>query len=197
MPRFINADYVEKVTREDLDAIFMRLQMPGLMLTGKKVRRSKQATQDAFSVLNANMATVDQNMRDLLFLVQDLARVLYLCLDSRVGHVHFNVNRTNERIRKLGTNFAKTETKVMQAMNDSILQSERRLALSMREDALVGHFMAKMEAWVVQLARGEADKSVVQMKQAAIQDAVAAAVESTEERLEQLDKSMHDSLDDI
>ena len=197
MPRFINADYVEKVTREDLDAIFMRLQMPGLMLTGKKVRRSKQATQDAFSVLNANMATVDQNMRDLLFLVQDLARVLYLCLGSRVGHVLFNVNRTNERIRKLGTNFAKTETKVMQAMNDSILQSERRLALSMREDALVGHFMAKMEAWVVQLARGEADKSVVQMKQAAIQDAVAAAVESTEERLEQLDKSMHDSLDDI
>ena len=110
VPRFINTDYAEKVSQEDLDAIFMRLQMPSLMLTGKKVRRSKQATQDAFSVLNANMATVDQNMRDLLFLVQDLARVLYLCMESRVAHVHANVNRTNERIRKLGPKLTQIST---------------------------------------------------------------------------------------
>ena len=192
MPRFINIDYVEKVSQEDLDAIFMRLQLPGLLLTGKKVRRSKQAVQDAFSVLNANMATIDQNMRDLLFLVQDLARVIYLCMESRVAHVHFNVNRTNERIKKMGANFPKVETKLMHSMNDSILQSEKRLDLKMREDALVGHFMQKMEAWVVQLARGEADKSVVQMKRDAIQDAVAAANESTEERLELFERSIHE-----
>ena len=76
-------------------------------------------------------------------------------------------------------------------MNDSILQAERRLDSRMREDALVGHFMTKMEDWVVQLARQEADRSVVTMKKSAIDDAVAAANESTDERLAEFEKSIH------
>ena len=36
------------------------------MLTNKKVKRSKQAVQDAFTIGNHNMEQVDENMRDLL-----------------------------------------------------------------------------------------------------------------------------------
>ena len=46
--------------------------MPSLMLTKMKVKKSKQAIQDALSVNNHNMAIIDRNVKDLLFLVKDL-----------------------------------------------------------------------------------------------------------------------------
>lgn len=43
------------VSNEDVEQIFSKVQMPSLMLTKLKVKRSKQAVQEAFSVLNRNM----------------------------------------------------------------------------------------------------------------------------------------------
>ena len=63
--------------------IFSKLGMPSLMLTKLKVKKSKQAIQDAFSVLNHNMVSIDHNMKDLLFLIKDLAQVLFICFDTR------------------------------------------------------------------------------------------------------------------
>lgn len=71
------------------------------MLTGKKVKRSKQAVQDAFSVVHHNMVVIDQNMRDLLHIMQDLMRVLYVCFDSRTNYLQQNQVCMNERISDL------------------------------------------------------------------------------------------------
>ena len=62
----------ELVTKEDIDSIFEDARMPSLMLTKMKVKKSKQAIQDALSVNNHNMAIIDRNVKDLLFLVKDL-----------------------------------------------------------------------------------------------------------------------------
>ena len=69
--------------QEDLDTISEKVQMPSLMLTQNKVKRSKHCVQEAFSVLNNNCVIIDRNMKDLLFMVKDMAQVLYICLDSR------------------------------------------------------------------------------------------------------------------
>ena len=66
---------------EDTDAIFSKLSMPSLMLTKLKVKKSKQAVQDAFTVLNHNMVMIDHSMKDLLYLIKDLAQVLFICFD--------------------------------------------------------------------------------------------------------------------
>ena len=80
----------EVIGKEDLDLIFNRLRLPSLMLTNMKIKKSKQAIQDAFSVLNANMATIDRTMKDLLFFFQELLQILYVCLDSRLHKVIAN-----------------------------------------------------------------------------------------------------------
>ena len=49
--------------------IFKRVEMPGIMLTNKKVKKSKQSIQEAFTVLNHNMVLIDQNLRDLLYMM--------------------------------------------------------------------------------------------------------------------------------
>ena len=63
--------------------IFENVQMPSLTLTNLKVKKSRQDIQDAFSMLNRNMVLVDTFMKDILFLVKDLAQVLYICFDTR------------------------------------------------------------------------------------------------------------------
>ena len=68
---------------EDTDAIFSKLNMPSLMLTKLKVKKSKQAVQDAFTVLNHNMVMIDHSMKDLPYLVKDMAQVLYICFDQK------------------------------------------------------------------------------------------------------------------
>lgn len=65
------------------------------MLTGKKVKRSKQAVQDAFTVLHSNMELIDSNMREMLQFNQDIARVLYVCLDSRMSNILENMTAVN------------------------------------------------------------------------------------------------------
>mmetsp|Transcript_31215 Transcript_31215/g.36626 ORF Transcript_31215/g.36626 Transcript_31215/m.36626 type:complete len:133 (+) Transcript_31215:77-475(+) len=112
IPEFVNIEFNERVNKDDLDLIFKKLNLPSLQLTGRKVRKSKQAVQDAFSVLNQNMVTIDQNMRDMLFLLQDLTRVLYVCMDSRIAHLMFNLTRTNQRMKLIGSDFSKTETRM-------------------------------------------------------------------------------------
>ena len=59
----------EFICKEDIDMVFDRTQLPSLMLTKLKIKRSKQAVQDAFSVLNQNMVLIDSNQKDLLYLV--------------------------------------------------------------------------------------------------------------------------------
>jgi len=83
-------DSQELVSREDIETIFSKLSVPSLMLTNLKVKKSKQAVQDAFSVLNHNMLTIDRNFKDLLFLVQELAQVLYVFMDSRIAKLKQN-----------------------------------------------------------------------------------------------------------
>ena len=73
------------ISTEDTSSIFEKITMPSLMLTNLKVKKSKQAIQDSFSVLNSNMNVIDHNMKDLLFLVKDLAQVLFICFDSRLN----------------------------------------------------------------------------------------------------------------
>lgn len=74
----IGVDFLQK---EDLDSIFDRVQMPSLMLTRLKVKKSRQAVQTAFTALNQNMVVIDNNMKDLLFFVQDLAQILFIFVD--------------------------------------------------------------------------------------------------------------------
>ena len=93
---------MEQVQKEDLEVIFKRVEMPGIMLTNKKVKKSKQSIQEAFTVLNHNMVLIDQNLRDLLYMMQDLSRVLYVCVDGRINHATKKIDATNERMTSTG-----------------------------------------------------------------------------------------------
>ena len=63
----------EYISKEDTEMIFENVQMPSLTLTNFKVKKSRQDIQDAFSMLNRNMVLIDTYMKDMLFLVKDLA----------------------------------------------------------------------------------------------------------------------------
>jgi len=45
----------------------------------------------------------------------------------------------------------------------------------MREESLVDYFKKRMEDWVVDTARGVANRSIISVKQDAVKDAVLAA----------------------
>ncbi len=83
----VDLDADEIVGQLDIDSIFQKVKMPNLLLTKLKVKRSKQAIQDAFSMLNTNMITIDHNLKDLLYFMQDMAQVMYICFDRRVGDI--------------------------------------------------------------------------------------------------------------
>ena len=75
------------MVKEEIDVIFEKVRMPSLLLTKLKVGKSKKAIQEAFSVLNGNMRTIDHNMKDLLFLVKDMAQILYISFDQRINNL--------------------------------------------------------------------------------------------------------------
>jgi len=75
------------LVKEEIDVIFEKVRMPSLLLTKLKVGKSKGAIQEAFSVLNGNMRTIDHNMKDLLFLVKDMAQILYISFDQRINNL--------------------------------------------------------------------------------------------------------------
>ena len=75
------------MVKEEIDIIFEKVRMPSLMLTKLKVGKSKMAIQEAFSVLNGNMRKIDHNMKDLLFLVKDMAQILFISFDQRINNL--------------------------------------------------------------------------------------------------------------
>lgn len=93
-----NFNVLEYLTQEDTDAIFQKLNMPSLMLTKLKVKKSKQAIQDAFSVLNHNMVLIDHNMKDLLYLIKDLVQVLFISFDARNRQCCHQIGKLNESL---------------------------------------------------------------------------------------------------
>lgn len=82
--------------------IFENVQMPSLTLTNLKVKKSRQDIQDAFSMLNRNMVLVDTFMKDILFLVKDLAQVLYICFDTRFAKLQQGQAGMRQRLATQG-----------------------------------------------------------------------------------------------
>ena len=99
----------EYVTPQDTEMIFSKLSMPSLTLTKLKVKKSKQAVQDAFSVLNKNMVTIDHSLKDLLFLVRDIAQVLYICFDVRNRHNSSQIEKIKQNVTALDKRFARED----------------------------------------------------------------------------------------
>ena len=81
--------------------IFQKVKMPGLLLTKLKVKKSKQAIQDAFSALNQNMFIVDRNLKDLLFLVKDLSQILYILIDTKFSNLTQGFNQSKTKTSQL------------------------------------------------------------------------------------------------
>ena len=96
--------------------IFSKVCMPSLTLTKLKVKKSKQAVQDAFSVLHANMVTIDHSLKDLLFLVRDIAQVLYICFDVRNRHTSSQIEKIKQNVSALDKRFAREDKKTQQAI---------------------------------------------------------------------------------
>ena len=49
-------------------------------------------------MLNRNMATIDGNMKDMLFLMQDLVQLIYVCLDSKINRMSEKLTLAFDRI---------------------------------------------------------------------------------------------------
>ena len=92
----------EYISKEDTEMIFEDVQMPSLTLTNVKVKKSRQDIQDAFSMLNRNMMLIDTYMKDMLFLVKDLAQVLYICFDTRFNKLQQNQGQMRQRLANQG-----------------------------------------------------------------------------------------------
>ena len=92
----------EYISNEDTGMIFENVQMPSLTLTNIKVKKSRQDMQDAFTMLNRNMMLIDTYMKDMLFLVKDLAQVLYICFDTRINKIQQGQGQMRQRLANQG-----------------------------------------------------------------------------------------------
>ena len=143
------------------------------------------------------MQIVDHNMRDMLQFFQEIARILYVCMDSRVNHLVESLSNVNDRISGMKKLFVRLETRLSQALNTKIIESEKRTDLKIHDAKLIAYIQEKIEAWVLHLARIEADKSAMIIKKEAVKesvaDAVQASIASTEMRLSQFHKTFTES----
>ena len=120
-------DADEIVGQLDIDSIFQKVKMPNLMLTKLKVKRSKQAIQDAFSMLNTNMITIDHNLKDLLYLVQDMAQVLYICFDRRVNDISQTQTKMQDRIGGMATRITNESAKQKKGTAEAVEKLESNI----------------------------------------------------------------------
>ena len=116
----------EYISNEDTGMIFENVQMPSLTLTNVKVKKSRQDIQDAFSMLNRNMVLIDTYMKDMLFLVKDLAQVLYICFDTRINKIQQGQGQMRQRLANQGGRFAIEEQKATAALKAAIETNNRK-----------------------------------------------------------------------
>ena len=147
--------------------IFENVQMPSLTLTNLKVKKSRQDIQDAFSMLNRNMMLIDTFMKDILFLVKDLAQVLYICFDTRFTKLQQGQAGMRQRLATQGQRFTTAEQQNAAAIKAAIDANNRRESVKtdnkleeFKAGAFVKFLQEKLEKFVV-------DKSVEQIEKGA------------------------------
>ena len=59
------------ITKADIAELFKPVSIDPLILTNKKVKRTRESFQEAISALNRNMFAIDQNLRQLLAMIKE------------------------------------------------------------------------------------------------------------------------------
>ena len=91
-------------------------------------------------------------MRDLLFMMQDMSRVIYSCFDSRMAHIIKNLAAVNERVSSGGNVVEGLENSIMMRINASVAESEKRTEKKFGEHKFIKQMKENLEEWVMNLA---------------------------------------------
>ena len=101
------------ISKADIAELFEPLIIDPLILTNKKVKRTRDGFQEAITVLNKNMATIDGNLRQILAILKDHCQLLYFTIDKRVEQCLekiFSINQNAEMFeRNTDSNFRSAE----------------------------------------------------------------------------------------